>query len=61
MEQFKQRRAFGVVKPGENVLLLKVLQNEQDQDWAQDYTLTFRVTDLSGKAIRPADDRQASR
>ncbi|MCA9076604.1 MAG: hypothetical protein KDA93_16390 [Planctomycetaceae bacterium] len=58
---FDQYRVQGTLKPGENVLLLKVLQNEQDQDWAQDYKFTFRVTDLSGKAIRPADDRQASR
>lgn len=58
---FDQYRVRGTLKPGENVLLLKVLQNEQEQDWAQDYKFTFRVTDLSGKAIRPADDRQASR
>lgn len=58
---FDQYRVRGTLKPGENVLLLKVLQNEQDQDWAQDYKFKFRVTDFSGRAIHPADDRQASR
>ncbi len=58
---FDQYRVRGTLKPGENVLLLKVLQNEQEQDWAQDYKFKFRVTDLSGRAIRQADDRQATR
>ncbi len=56
---FDQYRVRGTLKPGENVLLLKVLQNEQEQDWAQDYKFKFRVTDLSGRAILPADGRQA--
>ncbi len=56
---FDQYRVRGTLKPGENVLLLKVLQNEQEQDWAQDYKFKFRVTDFSGRAIPPADDRQA--
>ncbi len=58
---FDQYRVQGTLKPGENVLLLKILQNEQDEDWAQDYKFKFRVTDLSGRAIRPANDRQAVR
>jgi len=58
---FDQYRVQGTLKPGENVLLFKVLQNEQDQEWAQDYNFKFRVTDLSGRAILPADDRQATR
>ncbi|MEZ6052465.1 MAG: hypothetical protein R3C02_13945 [Planctomycetaceae bacterium] len=58
---FDQYRVRGTLKPGENVLLLKVLQNEQEQDWAQDYKFKFRVTDFSGRAIHPADDRRASR
>ncbi len=56
---FDQYRVRGTLKAGENVLLLKVLQNEQDQDWAQDYKFKFRVTDFSGRAILPADDQQA--
>lgn len=58
--QFDQYRVQGMFKPGENVILLKILQNEQEQDWAQDYKFKFRVTDPSGRAIHPADDRQAT-
>ncbi len=39
---------------GENVILLKVCQNEQDQDWAQDWSFTFRVCDSTGRAIQAA-------
>ena len=36
---------------GTNRILLKILQNEQTQDWAQDYSVQFRITDESGKAL----------
>ncbi|QDT36516.1 hypothetical protein [Stratiformator vulcanicus] len=39
---------------GENRFLIKLLQNEQTQDWAQAYTVQVRVTDGAGAAIRPA-------
>lgn len=57
---FDQYRVQGTLQPGENVILLKILQNEQEEDWAQDYHFKFRVTDLSGRAIRPAADRRAA-
>ncbi|MBX3437174.1 MAG: hypothetical protein KF861_06770 [Planctomycetaceae bacterium] len=57
---FDQYRVQGKLKPGENVLLFKVLQNEQEQDWAQDYEFKFRVTDLSGRAILSSDARRAA-
>lgn len=57
---FDQYRVRGRLRPGENVLLLKILQNEQDDSWAQDYHFKFRVTDFSGRAIRPAADRRAA-
>jgi hypothetical protein len=41
------------LKPGENVLLLKVCQNEQDQDWAQRYQFQLRVCDSTGSAVQP--------
>ena len=41
---------------GENLFLLKLLQNQQEQGWAQDYQIQFRVTDPTGAAIRDAKD-----
>lgn len=42
------------LKPGPNVLLLKVCQNEQTEEWAQAWTFQLRVCDHSGSAIAPA-------
>ncbi len=44
----------GRLKPGRNVILMKVCQNEQKEEWAQDWTIQFRVCDLTGRALRPA-------
>ncbi len=44
----------GKLKPGKNTILLKILQNEQTEDWAQDWSIQFRVCDFSGRAIRPS-------
>ncbi len=38
----------------DNVLLLKVCQNEQEQSWAQDYKFQLRVCDATGSAVLPA-------
>ncbi|HTN00537.1 MAG TPA: hypothetical protein VL132_01595, partial [Planctomycetaceae bacterium] len=45
------------LKPGRNVILLKVCQNEQTEDWAQDWKFQIRVSDSSGAAILPAGDK----
>lgn len=45
------------LKPGPNVILLKVCQNEQTEDWAQDWNFQLRVSDSSGAAILPAADK----
>ena len=37
---------------GRNVLMLKLLQNEQEDSWAQRYQMQFRVTDAAGAAVR---------
>ena len=39
------------LKPGKNVFLVKLLQNEMTQPWAQDYQMQFRITDKTGVAI----------
>ena len=44
----------GKLKSGRNTLLIKLLQNEQTEDWAQDWSFQFRVCDFSGRAIHPA-------
>ncbi|QDU36316.1 hypothetical protein Mal4_06010 [Maioricimonas rarisocia] len=60
-KQLDQYRVRGTLKPGRNVLLLKVCQNEQTESWAQDWDFQFRVCDFSGKAILPARSDSASR
>jgi len=41
---------------GDNTILLKVCQNEQEESWAQDYQYQLRVSDSSGAAILPAGE-----
>jgi hypothetical protein len=43
------------LRKGSNSILLKILQNEQTQSWAQDYSVQFRITDGSGKALLPTE------
>lgn len=43
------------LKKGTNRLLFKILQNEMTQDWAQDYSVQFRLTDKSGQAVLPSE------
>ncbi|HQU42781.1 MAG TPA: hypothetical protein PK867_08210 [Pirellulales bacterium] len=49
MDQFVGR---GVLKEGRNTVLVKVLQNEQKEDWAQGWGFQLRVCDQAGQAIR---------
>lgn len=48
MDQYVGR---GELRPGRNEILLKVCQNEQKEEWAQDWKFQLRVCDASGKAI----------
>ena len=45
----------GQLKPGRNVILLKVCQDERTVDWAQSWSFQLRVCDASGKAILSTD------
>jgi hypothetical protein len=45
----------GELKPGKNLILVKVLQNEQTESWAQDWQFQLRVCDAIGTAVLPAD------
>lgn len=57
MDQYIGR---GELKAGRNEILLKICQNQQTEDWAQDWHFQLRVCDASGKAIL-ATDRGAPR
>jgi hypothetical protein len=57
MDQYVGR---GELKPGRNLVLLKICQNEQTDAWAQDWKFQLRVCDASGKAVL-ASDRPAPR
>lgn len=45
------------LKEGENQILIKVCQNEQTEQWAQDWEFQFRICDETGKAIEPASSQ----
>jgi hypothetical protein len=43
------------LKEGENIIVLKICQNEQTQPWAQKWEFQLRVCDETGKAIKQAE------
>jgi hypothetical protein len=45
----------GTLKKGKNVILVKICQNEQTEDWAQDWKFQLRVCDALGQAILSTD------
>ncbi|HET6882677.1 MAG TPA: hypothetical protein VFI31_21090 [Pirellulales bacterium] len=51
MDQYVGR---GTLNKGRNTILLKVLQNEQKEDWAQGWSFQLRVCDSAGQAIHDA-------
>jgi len=48
-----------VLQPGRNVILVKVCQNEQTQDWARPWSFQLRVCDSEGGAVLSADREAA--
>lgn len=52
--QLDQYRVKAKLRPGVNTILLKICQNEQTEDWAQDYKYQIRVCDSTGAAILPS-------
>jgi hypothetical protein len=52
MDQYVAR---GTLKKGPNTILLKVCQNEQTEQWAQDWKFQLRVCDRAGTAILSQD------
>jgi len=58
--QLDQYRMRATLKPGRNVILIKLCQNEQTEDWAQRWQFQFRVCDATGTAIPSAPRTAAS-
>ena len=48
-----QYRVAANLKAGENLILLKICQNEQPDDWAQRYQFQLRISNAAGSAILP--------
>ena len=48
------------LKQGRNVILLKVCQNEQTENWAQRYRFQVRVCDPAGSALPAKEIRLIS-
>jgi hypothetical protein len=53
LTQMDQYRTPVLLQAGNNRILLKICQNEQKEDWAQDWQFQVRVCDSSGTAILP--------
>jgi len=60
-ESMDQYVGTGRLKAGRNVILLKICQNEQTEDWAQDWKFQLRVCDSLGTAILPTTPGDAAR
>lgn len=53
---FDQYSVVGELQAGDNVILLKVCQNEQTESWAQDWQFQFRICDAAGQPLHLAGD-----
>ncbi len=53
--QFDQYACRGVLRPGRNVILVKVCQNAQTQNWARGWSFQLRVCDATGGAVLSTD------
>lgn len=53
--QFDQYASRGVLRPGRNVILVKICQNEQTQDWARGWSFQLRLCDSTGGAVLASD------
>jgi hypothetical protein len=52
LDQYRMR---GKLKPGKNVILVKICQNEQKEEWAQRWQFQLRVCDATGTAVLSTD------
>ncbi|MDZ4779771.1 MAG: hypothetical protein SGJ19_05925 [Planctomycetia bacterium] len=59
-EDLDQYIARGHLKPGKNIILMKVCQNEQTENWADSWKVSLRVCDETGTAILSSDRPEKS-
>jgi hypothetical protein len=52
--EIDQYRVAAELKPGKNVILVKVCQNEQKEDWTKKWDFQLRVTDAIGTPVAQA-------
>ena len=52
--EIDQYRLAGDLKPGKNVILVKLTQNEQKEDWTVEWEFQMRITDALGTPIASA-------
>ena len=52
--QLDQYRVPVILQPGKNLLMFKICQNEQTQDWAQRYQFQIRICNSTGSAVLPS-------
>ncbi len=60
-EKMDQYVGTAKLKRGKNVILVKILQNEQKEDWAQDWEFKLRVCDAAGTAVLSKDRTAATK
>jgi tetratricopeptide (TPR) repeat protein len=49
--EIDQYRLAGELRPGKNVILVKLTQNEQKEDWTKEWEFQMRLTDALGTPI----------
>jgi len=52
--EIDQYRLAGDLKPGKNIILVKLTQNEQKEDWTKEWEFQLRITDALGTPIASA-------
>jgi hypothetical protein len=52
--EIDQYRLGGELKPGSNVILVKLTQNEQKEEWTKEWEFQMRLTDALGTPIASA-------
>ena len=57
---FDQYVGRGTLKQGKNMILLKIAQNEQTEEWAQTWSFHLRVCDSIGTAVLSQDRPSAT-
>lgn len=58
--QMDQYISTGTLEPGKNLILVKICQNNQPQEWAREWGFHLRVCDQNGTAILSADRPESS-